>query len=357
MKTVRIGIVGTGGMANAHARYFGEVAGARIVSCYDVAPERSAAYAARHGLRHVARDLDDLLDAVDAVSVVTSDDAHAAVSLRVLAAGRHLLCEKPLTVTLEEARRVARAYAAARAKGVVGMVNFSHRGAHFDVARRMVEKGRLGELRYVRAHYLQGGLAVKGAWQESKAIWRLQASRGSKGVLGDLGCHLLDFVTGICGRAAALRCTLRTHPKRGSDDRNYTAWQGVALDANDTASIDVDFAGGAYGQVQTTRWAGGHRNDVLLEVHGTDGALSVGHTHPEKPFLRSCIGRRAIKAWDWHDGRVPPMVHNWRRFIRAIRTGRPAEPDILRGAEIQAYLDACERSAATGRPEAPRRWR
>lgn len=356
MKPIRIGIVGTGGMAAAHARYFRAAGGVELASCYDIDPARCAAYAAAHGVGHVAASLDELIDAVEAVSVVTSDAAHAPVALRALKAGRHVFCEKPLTVTLGEARRVARAYARARRRGAIGMTNFSHRGAHFDLARRIVARGDLGELRYVRAHYLQGGLAVKGAWQASKAIWRLQTARGSAGVLGDLGCHLLDFVTGICGPAAAVRCTLRTHTKIGADGRRYTRWQGVALDANDTAAVDVDFAGGAFGHCQTTRWAGGHRNDVLLEVHGTDGALSLGHTFPEKPFCRICRGR-AIKKWEWKDLPVPAFVSNWQRFVRAIRRGTPAQPDIFRGAEIQALLDACHRSAAGEKRIAPPTWR
>jgi predicted dehydrogenase len=340
MKHIRIGIVGTGGMGGTHARRFKAVPGIQLLSCYDIDTERARRFATEHGFQFAAGDLDELIAAVDAVSVVTSDAGHAPVSLAVLAAGKHLFCEKPLTVTLAEARQVAKAYRQARRQGVVGMVNFSHRGAHFVKAQQMIARGDLGELRYVRAHYLQGWLCDPHATGNPSRIWRLQRRPGADGVLGDLGCHLIDFVTGICGKAKWLRCEFRTHPKLGRSR--------LTLDANDTAAIQFDFDGGAFGEATTTRWASGRRNEVLLEIYGTNGAMSLGHARPDKPFLRLCRGR-SLKTWDWKEVPVPPMLWTWQRFVRAVRSGKPHQPDILRGAEVQSYLDACIRSARSGR--------
>jgi predicted dehydrogenase len=210
MKTIRIGIVGTGGMAGAHVRFFKKIPGVELTSCFDIDPARAKEFAEKHGFRGVAGNLDQLFDAVDDVSVVASDAAHAPVSLATLAAGKHLFCEKPLTVTIDEARQLARGYAKARQRGVIGMTNFSHRGAHFDKAQQIVARGDLGELRYVRGYYLQDwlcGLTNPGPGQ----VWRLASRPGAGGTLGDLGCHLIDFVTGICGPAKRLRCELRNH--------------------------------------------------------------------------------------------------------------------------------------------------
>src|SRR5258708_33609832 len=123
MAKIRIGIIGTGGMANTHAEQFKQIPGVELTSCLDVIPGRADAFAERQHVRYVAKDLGQLLDQVDAVSVVTPDRFHAAASLAALHAGKHLLCEKPLTTTLAEARAVARA--ARAAKGSVAMVNFS----------------------------------------------------------------------------------------------------------------------------------------------------------------------------------------------------------------------------------------
>jgi predicted dehydrogenase len=335
MKTIRIGIVGTGGMAGAHVRFFKEIPGVELTSCLDIDSARAKEFAEKHSFRGVAGNLDQLLNAVDAVSVVTADAGHAPVSLAVLKAGKHLFCEKPLTVTIDEARQVARGYAKTRQRGVIGMTNFSHRGAHFDKAQQIVARGDLGELRYVRGYYLQGwlcGLTNPGPGQ----VWRLASRPGADGTLGDLGCHLIDFVTGICGPAKRLRCELRNHRGRG---------------ANDTAAIQLDFANGAFGHCETTRWASGRRNEVLVEIHGTEGGLAVGHSDPSKPFLRVCSGKD-LKTGSWQDLPVPPITWTWKRFIRAIRTGKTEQPDILRGAEIQAYLEACIHSAATGKWQA-----
>jgi predicted dehydrogenase len=315
-------------MAGAHANFFRKIPGVELASCFDLDPARAQAYAVKHDVRSIAGNLTELLDAVDAVSVVTADAGHAPVSLAALKAGKHLFCEKPLTVTLAEARQVARAY---RQAGVIGMTNFSHRGAHFDKAQRIVARGDLGELRYVRGSYLQGWLCGLTEMKPGQ-VWRLANRPGADGTLGDLGCHLIDFVTGICGPAKRLRCELRNHRRGG---------------ANDTAAIQFDFADGAFGHCETTRWASGRRNEVLLEVHGTEGGLSLGHSDPSKPFLRICRGKD-LKTATWEDVPVKPITWTWQRFIRAIRTGKPEEPDILRGAEIQAYLDACVRSAANG---------
>lgn len=226
----------------------------------------------------------------------------------------------------------SRAYRQAQ---VIGMTNFSHRGAHFDAAQKIVAHGDLGELRYVRGSYLQGWLCGL-TNPKPGMIWRLESRPGADGTLGDLGCHLIDFVTGICGPAARLRCELRNHRGRG---------------ANDTAAIQFDFGSGAFGHCETTRWASGRRNEVRLEIHGTKGALELGHTLPEKPFLRICRGRD-LKTWTWKDLPVKPITWTWQHFIRAIRTGKPAQPDIQRGAEIQAYLHACVGSAESGRWQA-----
>jgi predicted dehydrogenase len=117
-----------------------------------------------------------------------------------------------------------------------------------------------------------------------------------------------------------------------------------------TAAIQFDFADGAFGLCETTRWTSGRRNEVLLEVHGTEGVLSLGHSDPSKTFLRICRGKN-LKTTTWKDLPVPPIAWTWQRFIRAIRTGKLEQPDILRGAEIQAYLDACVRSSQSGRFE------
>ncbi len=346
MTLLRIGLIGTGGMANAHAKAFKQIAGVQLAACLDVVPGRAEAFAAEHGIALVTPDRSRLFDAVDAVSIVTPDRFHAEPTIAALRAGKHVLCEKPLTLTLDEAREVAAA-AAAR-PDLVGMVNFSYRRSSAALeAAKLVAAGRLGALRHVHAHYLQSWLAgdAWGHWTGEAWLWRLQTAAGSAGVLGDIGVHILDLTTMVAGAAARLRCDLRTFDKI-HEGKALSQWQGQALDANDSALIQIEFAGGALGIVQASRWATGHQNHLRVEVHGSAGALRFDLDESYER-LHLCLGRDVHRfVWKLRDYKPAPDV--WQRFCRAVKTGKPEQPDIARGAQVQAMLEACTRSAASG---------
>ena len=346
-------------MANGHAGGFNRIPGCRVVACLDVISERARAFAERHEVKHVCTKVADVLAEVDAVSVVTPDASHVPLSIEVLKAGKHLLCEKPLATSLSDARRLMKVWQAAQAQGRIGMVNFSHRqGHHFIEAQRLVQSGRLGELRYVRSNYLQAWLSSDGwgHWSTEKFLWRVQTAMGSDGALGDLGCHILDFTTGVAGPVKRLQCALRTHAKVLPDGRHVTRHGGHALDANDTFVVTMDFADGACGVCESTRWATGLMNSVNLEVYGTEGGLMCGHGNSGRgTYLEVCLGR-ARHSSTWTPRKLKPRPNNYQRFIKAVKTGVPDQPDLTRGAEIQAYLDACHRSAAGGGAVGIRKW-
>ena len=356
-KKIKLGIVGTGGMANSHATEFKKIPGVELTACHDVVPARAAEFAKKHGVQHVAGNLAELLDRVDVVTIVTPDRFHAAPSFAALQAGKHLLCEKPLCPTLAEARQVAAAARQAAGKGVIQMINFSYRASSaFQRAITMMADGKLGMPRHVHSFYLQSWLAgdAWGNWTTEGFLWRLQTAAGSGGVLGDVGCHILDLTTAVGGDVARVRCDLRTFPKVTPTGQTVTTWQGKKLDANDTALITLDFTNGAIGTVQTTRWATGHANSLRLEVHGTDGALMFDLDR-DYHKIDTCLGKDRHKN-KWTTKTLKPTPSNYQRFIRAIKTGQPDQPDIIRGAQIQAYLDACERSAKSGQWETVQPW-
>lgn len=344
-------------MAGAHAAHFAKQKGVTLAACMDVVPGRAEAFAARHGVAHAVPSLDDLLSEVDAVALVTPDRFHAQGALAVLAAGKHLLCEKPLTVTLADAKKVAKAAQRARARGQIGMVNFSYRrSAALQRAIELKQSGQLGELRHAHGFYLQSWIAtpIWGHWSSERWLWRMSTASGSGGVLGDVGCHLLDLMTSVTGDVSAIRCALGNFPKLGEGGKRYTKWQGHKLDANDSAIIELEFSDGGLGVLHTSRWATGHANHLRVEVHGTAGALMFDLDRSYEA-LDVCVGKSAVRA-AWKTLRLAPAPTIYQRFTGAIQKGASDQPDLLRGAQIQAYLDACERSAQSGRWEKVSKW-
>jgi len=349
MAKIKLGIVGTGGMANAHVGNFNRIPGVEVCMAMDVVPGRAEAFAERHGIAWATESLGDVLSDCDAVSIVTPDRFHAEPTLAALKAGLHVMCEKPLTVTLAEARKVARAAEKASRNGQMHTINFSKRNAPAVAETiRLVHDGAIGELRHVNGAYLQSWLTASawGHWTNEAWLWRLSKAMGSGGVLADLGCHLLDYVTAAAGTVETLRCSLHNYPKVNEKGKPVTRVGKVPLDANDTALIEFTLASGVTGQCQTTRWATGMINHEQLELYGTNGAIKFD-LGADGNVIHTCFGNDRHKA-KWKTRRLKHTPSTWQRFIKSIKTGTPEQPDLIRGAELQAYQDACERSAADG---------
>lgn len=344
MSSIKLGIVGTGGMANAHAEQFAKLAGVELAACLDVLPERAKAFADKHKIPHCASNLADLLSRVDAITIVTPDAFHASTCVAALKARKHVLCEKPLTVTMTEAKQVVAAHR--KAKGVVGMVNFSYRrSAALQKAMTLAASGALGEVRHVHAHYLQGWLTTMREPKDGIVPWRLQTKTGG-GVLGDLGCHVIDLTTAVSGAVKKVRCHYGNWPKIRSDGGRWKEWKKQKADANDTAIIEMQFANGGLGVIHTTRWATGRGNTIRLEAHGTGGALMFDLDRSYEQ-----LDTFDLATQKWSTETLPVAADIYQRFVTSIRSGSNDQPDLARGAQIQALLDACARSARTGRWE------
>lgn len=342
---VRLLILGTGGMANNHAEMFKQIEGVSLVGGIDTRADQLREFCDRHAIEHRFGSIDAAIawGQFDAVTNVTPDAAHYPTTLPFLAAGKHVLCEKPLATS--EADAAAMVAAAAKA-GVVNMVNLSYRnGAALQKAAAMVREGAIGTVRHFEASYLQSWLTQPawGHWdRESQWLWRLSSKHGSKGVLGDVGIHILDYATFIAGQAVAeVSCRLATfHKAEGDRIGEYQ------LDANDSATMQLVLANGALGTVAATRFASGHLNDLRLRIYGDKGGLEVGFER-NISRLRACL-EPDLQSGDWHDIEAPVLASIYERFIAAIRGEGAAEPDFARGAALQRLLDLAEQSAAQG---------
>src|SRR5262245_20340140 len=345
-KVVRLALLGTGRMADFHAERFREVPNCQMVAAVDVDQARAQAFCEKHGIPVAYTDVEEVLARpdIDGVSNVTPDAFHAPLSIKCLQAGKHVLCEKPLALNYADARRMV---AVANKSGLINMINLSYRDwSCIQAVAALVQRGALGEMRHVEASYLQSWLPSKiwGDWRTTPTwLWRLSSLHGSKGALGDVGVHIIDFATYPVGHISSVYCRLKTFRKAPRDRVGE-----YVLDANDSAVLSIEFKNGALGTIHTTRWAGGHINRLYLKISGTKGSVEIDSERTTQGY-RISIGKDLDRGL-WKDVTAPPVPTMYKRFVRSILAGKQDQPDFYRGAEIQEILDACFKSDEEQRP-------
>ena len=308
-------------------------------------------------------------DDVGLVDVCTPGDTHAEIAIAALEAGKHVLCEKPLANTVAEAEAMADAAARAAARGVRSMVGFTYRRVPaIGLARELVAQGRLGEIRHVRAQYLQDWIADPTA----PMSWRLQKERAGSGALGDIGAHIVDLTQHITGQrltgvSALLETFVEERPLPASEGSLAgVAGQGTGRVTVDDAAVFLGrFDGGALATFEATRFALGRKNAIRIEVNGSRGSLAFDFedmnvlqffdgdepaatagfrrilvTEPEHPY---------VGAW-WPAGHGLGYEHGFTHqvvdLVTAIAKGEDPTPSFADGLQVQRVLDAVERSAA-----------
>jgi predicted dehydrogenase len=323
-------------MAKAHALAFAVEPDVQIVAAVEPNQERLGTFAEEHDVPNRFATLEEAIawGKFDAAANVTPDAVHYSTTMQLIAAGKDVFCEKPLATDYPHAREMADA---ADAAGIMNMVNLTYRSSPaVQKAREIVLSGEIGALKHFEASYLQSWLVGNhwGDWQtEDRWLWRLSSAHGSKGVLGDVGIHVLDFATyAAASDVTSLNSRIKTFHK-APDDRigEYT------LDANDSVVITAELANGALGPIQATRWATGNLNDIRLSLYGDRGALRV-MTNGTVSSLAICAGLD-IHTQTWRDVKCPPVQTNYQRFAAAVRSRVNGDPDFRRGADLQQVLD------------------
>ena len=346
MQKVRLLVLGTGSMAGSHVNAFKADARVDVVAGADVDLGRARVFAEKHGIENAFGSLDEATawGQFDAVANVTPDSAHHPTTMKLIAAGKHILCEKPLAQNFALADAMANA---AEAAGLVNMVNLTYRNvAALQKARALIASGEIGAVRHVEASYRQSWLVGQhwGDWKtDSKWLWRLSEQHGSKGVLGDVGIHILDFSTYAVGMMpVSLQARLKTFHKADGDRIG-----DYPLDANDSASLSVEFENGALGVIQASRFATGYANMLKLDVFGTKGAIEIAHDL-DWTEIRMCSGED-VHRQSWRRVIADPVATNYHNFISAVIAGENSEPSFRRAADLQKVLDLCfSADASTG---------
>ncbi|MFE9647518.1 Gfo/Idh/MocA family protein [Streptomyces sp. NPDC006365] len=309
-------------------------------------------------------------DDVDLVDICTPGDSHAEIALAALAAGKHVLCEKPLANTVEEAEAMTEAAEAAARRGQVAMVGFNYRRVPAtSLARKMVAEGRLGALRHVRVTYLQDWLVDP----EFPLTWRLRKETAGSGALGDLGAHIVDLAQYLVGQpvvgvSALTETFVRERPLPGGPTSGLSAVSsnGVGqVTVDDAAVFTGRFASGALASFEATRYATGRKNALRIELNGEHGSLAFDlerlneleyHDHREPGthagFRRILVtepDHPYLEAW-WPPGHglgyEHTFVHQARDLVNAIAEGSAPAPSFADGLQVQRVLAAVEESAA-----------
>lgn len=345
-KPIRVLLLGTGSMAERHVHFFNQVPGCSIVAGVDISEERVKAFCATHKIPRYFADLDDAIawGEFDAVTNVTPDAVHHPTTMKIIEIGKPILCEKPLAPSYREALEMTEA---AERRGVVNMVNLRYRGLPImQMGRALIEDGLVGDVRHIDAAYLQSWLVGThwGDWRtEERWLWRLSGAHGSRGVLGDVGIHILDFASYVADQdPASIHCRLRSFGKAEGDRIG-----AYGLDANDSFVMSVEFDGGALGVVQASRWMTGYANAMKVAVFGTKGAVEMWF-ESEAMGMRVCAGPD-VHTQTWRDVECPPVPNTYDCFIDAVRTGETLEPGFRRAAELQHVLDLAFESDRLGK--------
>jgi predicted dehydrogenase len=376
---LRVAMIGHAFMGNAHSQawrtaphFFSLPLRPEMAVLVGHDAGRAAEAAGRLGWAESSADWREVVarDDVDVVDVCTPGDTHAEIAIAALEAGKHVLCEKPLANTVEEAEAMTAVAEKARGDGVRAMVGFTYRRVPaIGLARRLVAEGRIGQIRHVRAQYLQDWIADP----EAPLSWRLDKARAGSGALGDIGAHIVDLTQYVTGdRIVELTGRLETFVKERPVATEHTGLSGAAgtergpVTVDDAASFLARFGGGAMGVFEATRFATGRKNAIRIEVNGSAGSLAFDFedmnvleffdaTQPAEvaAFRRiqaTEAGHPYVAAW-WPPGHGLGYEHGFTHqvvdLVNAIAEGTDPEPSFADGLQVQRVLAAVETSSET----------
>jgi predicted dehydrogenase len=379
---LRVGMVGYAFMGAVHAhawrnahRFFDLPITPELTTIAGRNKEAVNAAAERLGFASVETDWHELVerDDIDLIDICTPGDSHAVIAVAALQAGKHVLCEKPLANTVEEAEQMAAAARAALERGVWAMCGFTYRRTPaLALARRLVEAGRIGAVRQVRAQYLQDWLHDP----DAPMTWRLDKAKSGSGALGDLAAHLVDttqWLTGdkITGVSAMLETFVTSRPLSGErsglgghGDTDADSPRGEVT-VDDAALFTARFGEGAIATFEATRFALGRKNALRVEINGTEGSIAFDFeqnnelqffdgTQPieEQGFRRILVTEPEhpyVSAW-WPPGHGLGYEHGFTHqvvdLVSAIAENRQPAPSFDDGLHVQRVLGAVEDSAA-----------
>lgn len=377
---LRVALIGTAFMGAAHSqawrtapRFFDLPREPELALLVGRSPETTAARAATLGWQEWSTDWREAVarDDIDVIDICTPGDSHAAIALAALAAGKHVLCEKPLANSVADAERMAAAAEQAAEAGALAMCGFSYRRTPaLALARRFIAEGRLGGIRHVRASYLQDWLRDP----DAPLSWRLDKAMAGSGALGDIGAHSIDTAQWLTGQSITeVSATMRTFVTERPQRAAAAGLGGVAderaargpVTVDDAVAFTAAFSGGALGVFEATRMATGRRNANRIEINGETGSIAFDFermneleyfdgrgTDPEAEGFRRIVVTDPVHPYvaNWWPtghglGYEHLFTHQVVDLVTAIGAGTAPSPGFGEALDVQRVLAAVEASA------------
>lgn len=380
MKEFNVGLIGAGFMSKAHSiaysgmPIFFHPAPAMPVKkmLVDSNPQAALEGKDRFGFQTCSTDWHDIIDDpnIHVVDICTPNNAHAEIAIAAAKAGKHILCEKPLALTSEEAKAM---YLAAKEAGVTTMVAFNYRRTPaIQLAKRYIDEGAIGRILDFRGTYLQDWSADP----SSPLSWRFQKGICGSGALGDIGTHVVDIIRFLVGEFDSVNARTATYipwrPLQTGAADSLGNSKGSAdtpkgpVDVDDQCCFMVNCKNGAFGTIEATRNAWGRNNFITIEIHGTHGSIYFNYERRDE--LQVCFARdgddrrgfRTVYTGPNHPygeglwpipalgiGYTETKIIECYDFFRAITTNTQPSPSFRDGYAVELIADAVLRSAKT----------
>ncbi|MDA8913815.1 Gfo/Idh/MocA family oxidoreductase [Amylibacter sp.] len=381
IKSLNVAMIGGGFMGKAHAMAYAAMPmffwpapaiphRKVVVDVNDVLAEEARQ---RFGFEEASSDWKDTIarDDIDVVDICTPNNVHAEIAIAAAKAGKHIICEKPLARTVEEARAMTKAVKEA---GVTNMVAFNYRRTPaVALAKRFIDEGRIGKILNFRGTYLQDWSADP----NGPLSWRFQKNIAGSGAIGDIGTHVVDMAHYLVGNITEVNAITKTYIKErpiqaggvdklGASDKKTDAPLGI-VDVDDEVLSLIRFETGAVGTLEATRNAYGRNNFLTLEIHGEEGSIHFNYERRDELQVMfasdpgDARGFRTIYTGPAHpygDGLWPipglgigyseTKIVECRDFFAAIVNGETPTPDFAEALQTELVADALIKSGQTG---------
>ena len=304
-------------------------------------------------------------DDIDLIDINAPSNVHKEIAIEAAANGKHLLCEKPLALTLSDSREMLQA---AEKAGVKHMISFNYRFVPaVQLAKKLLDEGRLGRIYHFRAWFLQDWLTDP----DYPLVWRLQKEIAGSGAHGDLGAHIIDLAHYLLGDMTEVIGMNETFVKERPIPSAMTGLSASKTENGAKGSVTVDdaclfmtkFADGALGSFEATRYATGHRCTNAFEINGSKGSvrfdfermneLQVYFTDDAddvqgfRRVLATDPAHAYMEAW-WPPGHTigyeHTFIHEIYELMEALREDRMPVPNFHDGVKCQAVLEAVDHS-------------